>query len=193
MSPTGDAENERAHADRLAPASVIRILLHQHAEIRDAFAAVRAAPRRERQEAFDRLRELLAVHEAAEEMVLRPVSRESAGARIAEARNQEEAEAARLLAELEKTDVAGEQFTAGLAEVERAVSEHAEREELEEFPAVQSAHTDEELQELGAKLLVAADTAPTHPHPAAAGSPTAQRVLAPFAALLDKARDARRD
>ena len=31
--------------------------------------------------------------------------------------------------------------------------------------------------------------APTHPHAAAAGSPTAQKVLGPFAAMVDKVRD----
>lgn len=193
MSSMGEADRERAHADTLARASVIRVLLNQHAEIRVAFVAVQTASGQERQDAFDRLRELLAVHETGEETVLRPVSRESAGAPIVEALNQEEAEAAHMLAELEKMDVAGKEFAAKLSELEKAVTEHAEREELEEFPAVQSAHTDEELQELGAKLFVAEQKAPTHPHPSAAGSPTAQRVVGPFAALLDKARDAHKD
>jgi hypothetical protein len=31
---------------------------------------------------------------------------------------------------------------------------------------------------------------PTHPHPAAAGSPTAQWTFGPFASLVDRARDA---
>jgi iron-sulfur cluster repair protein YtfE (RIC family) len=190
MSLMSDADNERAHAERLAPGSVISVLLEQHAKIRDGFAAVQTATGPERQRLFDRLREQLAVHEAGEEMVLRPVSRKDAGAQIADARNKEEDEAAHVLAELEKMDVNDEQFSARLAEFEKAVSDHAAHEESEEFPAVQSAHTDQELRDLGTKLLDAERRAPAHPHPAAAGSPVAQRVVGPFAALLDKARDA---
>jgi iron-sulfur cluster repair protein YtfE (RIC family) len=192
MSLMGEADNERAHADRLAEGSVIAVLLAQHARIRESIAAVQVAPPEQRQEPFDKLRERLAVHEAGEEIVLRPVSREDAGAQIADARNEEESEAAKVLAELEELDVTSEQFGLKLNELAEAVSQHAEREETEEFPAVQSAHTDQELIALGEKLLKAERTAPTHPHPTAAGSPVAQRVIGPFAAMLDRARDAYR-
>jgi hypothetical protein len=190
MSLMGEADNERAHAAQLPAGSVISVLLRQHAQIRDMFTAVQAASGQRRQELFDDLRELLAVHEGGEEMVLRPVSRRGPGARIADARNQEEDEAAHVLADLEKMDVSSRQFADQLAEFEKAVSAHAENEELEEFPTVQATHTEAELRALGEKLLKAESLAPTHPHPAAAGSPTAQRVVGPFAALLDKARDA---
>ena len=190
MSLMGEADKERANAHRMEPGSVISLLLEQHAKIRDTFGAVRAAPKDQRQESFDQLRELLAVHEAGEEMVLRPVSRKDAGAQVADARNKEEDEAAHVLAELEKMDASDERFMAKLADFELAVSAHADHEELEEFPAVQSTHTVEELHALGDKLLAAERKAPTHPHPTAAGSPAAQRVVGPFAALLDKARDA---
>lgn len=192
MSLMGEADNERARADQLTEGSVISILLQQHAKIRELFAAVHVASPEQRQEPFDRLRELLAVHEAGEELVLRPVSRKDAGARIVEARNHEEIAATRALAELEGMDTATEQFAARLGELAQAVSDHAEREEAEEFPAVQGAHTEQELRVLGEKLLKVERTAPTHPHPGVAGSPTAQRLVGPFAALLDKARDAYR-
>lgn len=189
----GDAENERAHADRLTDGSVIAILLEQHAEIRELFAAIEVAPPAQRQEPFDRLRELLAVHEAAEETVVRPLSRKSAGAKVAEARNAEENEAAHVLAELERMDTAGDAFLAKLKEFAKAVSEHAEHEETEEFTAVQGTQTEKELEVLGEKLLAAEQTAPTHPHPAVAGSGVGQRTAGPFAALLNRARDAYKD
>ncbi|HEX4790483.1 MAG TPA: hemerythrin domain-containing protein [Actinospica sp.] len=192
MSLMGEADNERAHAARLPEGSVIAVLLAQHARIRESFAAVQVAPPEQRQEPFDRLRERLAVHEAGEEIVVRPISRESAGSQITDARNHEESEAAKMLAELEGMDVAGEQFGAKLNELAKSVSEHAEREETEEFPAVQNARSEQELVALGEKLLKAERPAPTHPHPAAAGSTVAQRVLGPFAAMLDRARDAYR-
>jgi hypothetical protein len=43
---------------------------------------------------------------------------------------------------------------------------------------------------LGSHLLEVQRSAPTHPHPSATGPPAAVRVVGPFAALLDKARDA---
>lgn len=184
-------ETERAQVAALPADGVIGVLLGQHARIRDMVAAVRAASGRERRELFDELRELLAVHEGGEEMVLRPVTRRSAGAgvAVADARNREEGEAAYVLAELENLDVHSERFAALFTEFEKAVSAHADLEETEEFPAVQAALTEEELRDLGARLLKAEHNAPTHPRPAAAGSPTAQRVVGPFAALLDQARD----
>jgi hypothetical protein len=192
MSLMGEADNERARAGMLPTGSLISVLLRQHAEIRDMFVAVQAASGQRRQELFDELRGLLAVHEGGEEMVLRPVTRKSLAVQVADARNQEEDEAAHVLAALEKMDVSGQEFADTFAEFEKAVSAHAEHEELEEFPAVQAAHTEGELRELGEKLVKAQNKAPTHPHPAVAGSPTALRVVGPFAALLDRARDAYR-
>ncbi|MBR7829122.1 hemerythrin domain-containing protein [Actinospica sp. MGRD01-02] len=192
MSLMGEADNERARAERLPEGSVIAVLLAQHARIREQFAAVQVAPPAQRQEPFDRLREMLAVHEAAEEIVVRPVSRKDAGAQIAAARNDEEKQAAKVLAEMEGMDSSSDEFAARLNALAAAVSEHAEHEETEEFPALQNAHTDQELAALGEKLLKAERTAPTHPHPSTAGSPMAQRVAGPFAAMLDRARDSYR-
>ncbi|HEV2635228.1 MAG TPA: hemerythrin domain-containing protein [Actinocrinis sp.] len=186
------SEMERAQAAGMPAGSVISVLLEQHAKIRELFVMVRNATGETRQGLFDDLRELLAVHEGGEEMVLRPVSRKDAGTEVADARNAEESEAAHVLAELEKMDVTGAEFLAKLGEFEQAVSDHADHEEREEFPLVQAAHSDDELRAMGEKLLKAEHKAPTHPHPTAAGSPAAQRVTGPFAALLDKARDAHR-
>jgi hypothetical protein len=193
MSSMDQVGDERLHANALAPGGVISLLLEQHSKIRDMFTAVQMASGWQRRELFDQLRELLAVHESAEELVLRPVSRKDAGGQVVYSRNEEEADAAHALAELEKMDVSSEEFARGLAELEKAVTDHAEREELEEFRAVQAAHTDDELRALGDKLLKAEAKAPNHPHPSVAGSPAAQRVVGPFAALLDRARDAHVD
>ena len=188
-------ETERAQVAALPADGVIGVLLEQHARLRDMFAAMQTASGRERQELFDDLRELLALHEGGEEMVLRPVSRKStgAGADVADARNREEGEAAHILADLENLDVHSERFAALFTEFEKAVSAHADLEEIEEFPAVQAALTAEELRDLGGKLLKVEGDALTHTDPVAAGSPTAQRVVGPFAALLDKARDLFKD
>lgn len=170
--------------------SVIAVLLQQHARIRSLFSQVKTAKDDEKQKRFDELRQLLAVHETGEELVLRPVSKKTAGNEVADDRNKEESEAAHVLAELEKMDVDTLAFDAKFSEFEQAVSRHAEAEEQLEFPTVSSRHTAEELDRMGRRLLAAEKLAPTHPHPTTAGSPVAQAAVGPFVSLLDHARDA---
>lgn len=186
----GNAALERAEAAKLPHDDIIAVLLNQHARVRDLFAAVHVSVGDEKRAKFAELRALLAVHEAAEEMILRPVAKREAGEREVVARNEEEEEAGRILAELERMDPDGSQFEAKLGEFEKAVGEHADHEEREEFPAVRTGCSQEQRQKMGKRLLRAERTAPTHPHPAAAGSPAAQWAVGPFASLLDRARDA---
>jgi hemerythrin superfamily protein len=169
---------------------VIAILLDQHQRIRELFAHVKGAEGKRKQQAFDELRALLAVHETAEEMVLRPVSGKDAGAEVAAARNTEEREATRVLARLEMTDVSSAEFSRMFTELEQMVLEHAEREEREEFPPVRAREGQVMLDQLGMVLRIAEMTAPTHPHPPVAGSPLAQWVVGPWASLVDRAQDA---
>jgi hemerythrin superfamily protein len=175
---------EQPHGD------VIAILLEQHRRIRELFTHVKRAEGRRRQQAFDELRVLLAAHETAEEMVLRPVSCQDAGAAVASARNQEEREATRMLTALEAVDVSSAEFGRTFTEFEQAVLDHAEREEQEEFPPVRARESQATLAGMGAVLRAAEKTAPTHPHPSTAGSPIAQWTVGPWASVIDRARDA---
>ncbi|KAK1185699.1 hemerythrin domain-containing protein [Streptomyces sp. NBS 14/10] len=185
-----DAKMERRLAAQMPEGDVVGILLEQHARIRDLFADVKGAEGDHKQQAFDELRALLAVHETAEEMIVRPVARETAGKQEADARNHEEEEANKVLASLEKMDVTSAEFDTRLAEFERAVVDHAEHEENEEFPAVHEGRTEDQLRRMGTMLRAAEKIAPTHPHPSAAGSPAAQWSVGPFASLVDRTRDA---
>jgi hypothetical protein len=133
---------------------------------------------------------LLAAHETGEEMVLRPVSASDAGTEVADARNSEESEANRVLADLEKMDVSSAAFASAFATFEQAVLDHAEHEEREEFPVVRDREDQDKLVAMGKTLQAAEKIAPTHPHPPTAGSPTAQWTVGPFASLVDRARDA---
>ncbi|MFB4197499.1 hemerythrin domain-containing protein [Streptomyces carpaticus] len=184
------ADEEREQAGQLPEGDVVAILLEQHARIRDLFAQVQAAHGDDRREAFDQLRVLLAVHETAEEMIVRPVAKKTAGAAEAEARNQEEAEANKVLAQLEKMDLESAEFERKFAEFERAVAEHADQEEREEFPAIRAGRDEEQLKQMGSSLRMAEATAPTHPHPSAAGKPAAQWAVGPFVSMVDRTRDA---
>lgn len=186
----GDAAEDRAKAETLPEGDVVRILLEQHAQVRDLFAEIQKAPAAERQEPFDRLRALLAVHETAEELVLRPQAEDSAWKDVATERNQEESEANHVLAALEDMDTASEGFLAKLEEFEKAVDDHAEAEESQEFPRVLQALDEEERRKLGSRLESVQKMAPTHPHPTAAGSTTAVALTGPFAAMVDRVKDA---
>lgn len=183
------AQKEREAAAALPSGSVLAVLYGQHARIRDLFELVQSASGPARQTAFDQLRELLAVHEAGEEVVVRPVTRKLVGPDVTAARNREEAEAAHVLAELEKLDVGSAQFARRFVEFEKAVSDHAEHEEMAEFPRILAEVSALDQRKMGERLMKVQSIAPTHPHPGLAGSPTAQATIGPFAALLDKAKD----
>jgi hemerythrin superfamily protein len=186
----GDAAEDRARTQELPEGDIVRILLEQHAQVRDLFAEIKQAPAGERKEPFDSLRRLLAVHETGEELVLRPQAAGAEWKDVASERNHEEAEANEVLAALEDLDTASEAFLAKLQDFEKSVDEHAEAEESQEFPRVLETLDEDARRELGARLLAVEKLAPTHPHPMAAGSPTAQLLTGPFAAMVDRVRDA---
>src|SRR4051812_59764 len=93
----GDAAEDRHKAHDLPEGDVVRLLLEQHARVRDLFAQIEMAPSVDRQEPFDELRALLAVHETAEEIVLRPKAKGEQWKSVAMDRNREEEEANQLL------------------------------------------------------------------------------------------------
>jgi hemerythrin-like domain-containing protein len=169
----------------------IQFLLNQHHQVTELLEAVENGPADTRQQSFDNLRELLAVHETAEELVLRPVTRASVpgGDEIADARIGEENQAKDALARLEKLDANAAEFTTLFAEFAADVRKHASNEETYEFPSVQQHESAASLATMGSHLEKAEKMAPTHPHPSAR-STAANVVLGPFAAMVDKVRDA---
>jgi hemerythrin superfamily protein len=177
-------------AQQLPEGDIVRILLDQHARVRDLFAEIQQAAAADRQQPFDELRTLLAVHETAEELVLRPQADGADWKSVATERNQEEAEANQVLLDLEHLDSASEAFLEKLQAFEKAVDQHAEAEETQEFPRVLESIDAEERRTLGSRLLAVEKMAPTRPHPMAAGSTTAQALTGPFASMLDRVRDA---
>ena len=170
--------------------SVVEILTHQHELIREGFIAVKGATGEDRVARFHELKAFLAAHETAEEMVLRPTTTLTAGAAVAEARNAEERESNRRLADLERLDPGTEAFETSFREFQHLVLAHADNEEREEFPFVERGRTQEQLEAMGRVLLAVEKIAPTHPHPSIAGSPTLQWATGPFFSVLDRARDA---
>ena len=170
---------------------VVKFLTDQHNLIKDLFEEVFSASEpKAREKAFIDLRQLLAVHETAEEMVVHPRARREVanGDEIVDARLQEEHEAKQQLSKLESMDISSKQFIDELTKFRDAVIDHAEHEENEEFNKLQRELDKDDLGRMAKAVQAAQAIAPTRPHP---GVESAKMNFAagPFASMLDRARD----
>jgi hemerythrin superfamily protein len=170
---------------------VVSFLKDQHARIRGLFAKVEASSGKEREESFRALRRLLAVHETAEEEIVHPAAKSALpnGESIVAARLREENEAKQVLAELEKLDLASVEFQTRFASFKGAAFAHAEAEEREEFEKLSDKLDPKRLERMRKAVEIAESVAPTRPHPGIE-SAMANMLVGPFAAMIDRARDA---
>ena len=116
-------------------------------------AEVAVASGTDRKKLFAQLTAMVKAHETAEEAVVRPVSMQTAGQDVAEARNAEESEADAAVVALSQLDVDSAEFDSQFAAFTAAVSTHAEAEERDEFPTLQSGRSAEQRQRLGREFL----------------------------------------
>ncbi|SPM38217.1 Hemerythrin superfamily protein [Mycobacterium numidiamassiliense] len=174
-----------------SPTDVVDFLTAQHEQIKSMFTKTLAASGKAREEAFVDLRRLLAVHETVEEEIVHPRAKRKIanGAAVVGQRLEEEHEAKTMLQKLEKLDVDSAEFTQLLTELRDAVLEHAQHEENDEFARLGQELSEHELESMGRAAKLAAAIAPTRPH-AGVESQVANLVAGPFAAMLDRARDA---
>jgi iron-sulfur cluster repair protein YtfE (RIC family) len=172
---------------------IIEALRSDHDEVREMFGRLDAATGEQRRDLFQQLLSELVRHEVAEEEILRPVSKRDAGEEIANARIHEESQAEQLLKEMEKLDPGSAEFSSKLATLRQEVESHAAAEEAEEFPKVAEKESRERLEQMGKAYEAAKKAAPTRPHPSTPNTPVANMLVGPFAAVMDKARDAVRD
>jgi hemerythrin superfamily protein len=174
-----------------SPDEVVAFLKAQHNLIEDMFDEVlHASDPQAREKPFIALRQLLAVHETAEEMVVHPRVRREAGDgdAVVDARLKEEHEAKELLSGIEKLDVTSQQFIDEVTKLRDAVLDHAHHEESEEFPVLQEQVDTDELKRMGTVVRAAEAIAPTRPHPGVE-SAKLNFAVGPFASMLDRARD----
>jgi hemerythrin superfamily protein len=170
---------------------VVAFLVGQHNLIKDMFDDVLYASKTSaREQAFGDLRQLLAVHETAEEMVVHPRARRDIkdGDAIVDARLQEEHDAKELLTNLESMDMNSQEFLDALTAFRDVVVAHAEHEENEEFTQLQRDLAPDDLKQMASAVLAAQAIAPTRPHPGVE-SAKLNFVVGPFASMLDRARD----
>ncbi len=170
---------------------VVKFLVGQHNLIKDMFDDVLSASSDEaREKAFTSLRQLLAVHETAEEMVVHPRARHELGDgdAIVDARLKEEHEAKEQLSKLEGMDIGSKEFLDELTKVRDAVIEHADHEENEEFNKLARQLDSDDLGRMAKAVQAAEAIAPTRPHPGVE-SAKLNFAVGPFASMLDRARD----
>ena len=174
-----------------SPDEVVAYLKAQHNVIEDMFDQVLlATDPQAREKPFVDLRQLLAVHETAEEMVVHPRVRREVDAidSIVDARLEEEHEAKELLSRIEKIDITSQQFIDELTKLRDAVLDHAQHEEKYEFPKLQEELDADELKRLTTAVRAAEAIAPTRPH-AGVESAILNFAVGPFASMVDRVRD----
>ena len=174
-----------------SPDEVVAFLKAQHNLIEDMFDQVLlASDPQAREKPFVQLRQLLAVHETAEEMVVHPRVRRELDAfdTVVDARLEEEHDAKELLSRIEKLDITSQQFIDELTKLRDAVLDHAQHEESYEFPKLQQGLDADELKRLTTAVRAAEAIAPTRPH-AGVESAMLNFAVGPFASMLDRARD----
>jgi len=166
----------------------VAFLTAQHETIRALFTEVSAAQGADRTRAFEQLVRLLAVHETAEQQVLRPVTREviDGGDTLADERIAEERQAKQMLVDLERIAPDAAEFLPELEKLRTAVLEHAENEEAHDFPGLRE--YGQAGEPLKAMIQAAEAVAPTHPHPSV-NSSIAHTLTGPVVAIFDLVED----
>jgi hemerythrin superfamily protein len=138
---------------------------------------------------LDHVVEQLSVHAAIEEQLFYPAVRAAApDALDAVLEGLEEHHIVKwTLSELEEMDPADERFGAKVRVLIESVRHHVQEEENETFPLVRQGMKATQLDDLGAAMQQAKETAPTRPHPRQPDTPPLNVLLGAPMALLDRA------
>lgn len=188
--PDGDGHVSMPFGVLPAP-DIVDLLIRQHMEARDLATEVLTTSGKDRESAFHALVRLLSVHETAEEEVVHPAARRAMtdGDLVVDDRLEEERRAKELLKQLDGMDVDDPEFLPGFEQLRAAVISHALYEQRYEFSRLRQ-HLPTSVRGSMRLLAQAAEaTAPTRPHPGVQ-SATANSLLGPAAAIVDRTRDA---
>ena len=174
---------------------VVSLLLSQHEQVKILFNRLKTSEGTQKNELFEDLVRLLAVHETAEEEVVHPMAhrRLDHGEEVVENRLHEEDAAKRALVELYDLGVDHPDFDAKLAAFEEAVIRHATREENEEFVHLRETLDPDQLRQMAGAVRIAEKTAPTRPHANSPESAAGNLLVGPPVAVFDRVRDAVRE
>ncbi len=174
---------------------IVAVLTKDHRTMEQMFSQLRedaTLSDEERRRLVDNVLVELVRHTVAEEMHVFPAMRDLVpdGDAIADKEIEDHAELERLMKRIEDVPMADPQFEPILNELIGGVRDHVRDEERHLFVALRANADPEELRALGSKVTNAKRIAPTRPHPGAPDTPPLNRVVAPGAGLVDRARDA---
>jgi hemerythrin-like domain-containing protein len=171
----------------------IALLKADHAEVEKLFKRFEELGPRARKTKGDiaaKVIEALSQHASIEEQLLYPTVRERLPDEeelVLEALEEHHV-AKWVLDELEGMTPDDERFDAKFTVLAESVRHHVKEEEGELFPKLRDGFTKAELDELGAALAAAKETAPTKPHPRSPDEPPCNLLAAAANAPLDVAR-----
>lgn len=173
--------------------NLIDVITSDHRAVEQVFSELedKTVDPRRRRELTDHVITELVRHSVAEEQYMYPAARKRLpnGDEVADHEIEEHSEAELLMKQLEDLEATDPKFDELLGKLMEAIRHHVEDEENDLLPKLREACSEDELVQLGEKVLDAKRTAPTRPHPQAPDKPPANRILAPGAGLIDRMRD----
>ncbi len=173
---------------------LVTVITEDHREVENIFVELEArqGSPQHRRELVDHVIAELVRHSVAEEQYMYPAAREALpdGDSVADHELEEHAEAEKVMKDLDGLDADDPRFDELLAKLMSEIRHHIQDEEADLLPRLQASCSQEQLRELGEKVVQAKKMAPTRPHPSAPDKPPANKLLSPGAAPVDRMRDA---
>lgn len=172
---------------------LIDVIISDHRQVEQIFTELESSPPPEvRKQLTEHVITELVRHSVAEEQHMYPMARRvlEDGDQIADHEIQEHAEAEQVMKDLEGLDADDPEFQRLLNKLISDIRHHVDDEEKNLLPRLRAACTQEDLRDLGTKVVKAKERAPTRPHPSAPDTPPANKILDPGAGLIDRMRDA---
>jgi hemerythrin superfamily protein len=168
-------------------------LKSEHRDVEDLFKKFEQlgdGAHKSREATVGKIIEALSKHAAIEEEILYPEIRERVEKggddddMVLEALEEHHVAKA-TLAEIERLPSEDERFKAKVTVLMESVRHHVEEEEDELFPKVRDMFSKSELDEMGARLKAARQSAPSRPHPMAPDEPPGNIIANTLTAPLD--------
>lgn len=173
---------------------IIDLLTDDHRTVEALFERFEAATNdAEKEEVSRQIVHDLSVHAAVEEQFVYPMVRmkvSDGGSDLADHSIEEHAEVKEALTDVEKNDAGSAAHTEAMQKVIASVRHHVQDEEKDMFPKLRVDTDPQTRERVGDLVDKAKAVVPTHPHPLVPGTATGQLVAGPWAAMVDKLRDA---
>lgn len=171
---------------------VVDMLTTDHREMLELLRRIeRTEDLDERREIADTVIAEVMRHSVAEEMIVYPSVEEHVpgGKDEVEHDKEEHEELVRVMKDLEGIDVTEGAFLKKVIEFEQLLDHHARDEEDEQFPKLREHIPQDQLIDMGKRVVSAKKVAPTRPHPNAPHSELFHKSVGPGVGMVDRLRD----